>query len=98
MAADYYTADTQNGDHMNDPSEDGLFMLLGGLNLAGNTVVTITPADEGSSWRALVTFLADGTYKVETSDPARDEYDQCAQTTPSDTARDLTIWLAARDF
>jgi hypothetical protein len=41
--ADYYIADTENGDHIDDPSEDGLFMLLSDLNQAGNTFITITP-------------------------------------------------------
>ena len=43
MGADYYSADTENGDHMDDPSEEGLFMLLVDLNQAGNTFITITP-------------------------------------------------------
>jgi hypothetical protein len=47
MAADYYSADTENGDHMDDPSEDG--------------------------------------------------HDQGIQDNPDDIARELTIWLAARD-
>ena len=34
MGADYYTAVTENGDHVDDPSEDGLFMLLEDLNQA----------------------------------------------------------------
>ena len=46
MAADYYTADIENGDHVDDPSEDGLFMLLEDLTQDGNTFLTITPADE----------------------------------------------------
>jgi hypothetical protein len=34
IAAEYYGADTENGDRMDDPSEDGLFMLLSELNPA----------------------------------------------------------------
>jgi hypothetical protein len=37
MGADYYSADTENGDHMDDPSEDGLFMLLENLSQDGNS-------------------------------------------------------------
>jgi hypothetical protein len=46
MGADYYIADTENGDHIDDPSEDGLLMLLSDLNQAGNTFITTTPADD----------------------------------------------------
>jgi hypothetical protein len=46
MAADYYDADTESGDHIDDPSEDALFMLLQDLDQADNTFVTINPADD----------------------------------------------------
>jgi hypothetical protein len=57
MGADCYSADTENGDHIDDPSEDGLFMLLSGLNEAGNTFITITPTDDDPAWHASVTLL-----------------------------------------
>lgn len=43
MGAGYYTADTENGDHADDPSEDSLFELIKDLNRAQNTFLTITP-------------------------------------------------------
>jgi hypothetical protein len=98
MGADYYSADTENGDHMDDPSEDGLFMLLSDLNQAGNTFITITPADDDPAWYASVTLLADGTYEVERADPSHGEQHGDTATSPNDIARDLTIWLAARDL
>jgi hypothetical protein len=98
MAADYYTADTENGDHMDDPSEDGLFMLLSDLNQAGNTFITITPADDDPTWYASVTLLANSTYEVERGDPAHSEQHRDIATSPDDIARDLTIWLAGRDY
>jgi hypothetical protein len=97
MAADYYSADTENGDHMDDPSEDGLFMLLSDLDTTGNTFITISPASEGSAWHASVTLLATGAYAVERTDGTRGEHDQGVQDSPDDIARELTIWLAARD-
>jgi hypothetical protein len=57
MGADYYTADTENGNHIDDPSEDALFMLLEDLNQAGNTFITITPASDDPAWHASVTLL-----------------------------------------
>ncbi|GAA2349888.1 hypothetical protein [Streptomyces violaceusniger] len=32
MAADYYCADSENGDHIDDPSEDALLGLISDLN------------------------------------------------------------------
>jgi hypothetical protein len=98
MGADYYSADTEDGDHIDDPSEDGLFMLLSDLNQAGNTFITITPADDDPTWYASVTLLPDGTYDVERADPSRAEQHRDNATSPNDIARDLTIWLAARDY
>jgi hypothetical protein len=97
VAADYYAADTENGDHMDDPSEDGLFMLLADLTLDGNTFLTVTPATEDPTWYASVTLLPAGTYEVERADPAHGEHHHYSATGPDDVARELTIWLAARD-
>jgi hypothetical protein len=98
MGADYYTADTENGDHIDDPSEDALFMLLSELNQAQNTFITITPADEDPTWYASVTLLPGGTYEVERADPARGEQHRDTAAGPGNVARDLTIWLAARHY
>jgi hypothetical protein len=97
VAADYYTADTENGDHIDDPSEDSLVMLLEDLTQDGNTFLTITPADDDPAWYASVTLLPAGTYQVEQADPARGEHHHDTVTSPGDIARDLTTWLAARD-
>ncbi|WP_262286763.1 hypothetical protein [Micromonospora sp. MA102] len=43
MTAEYHAADTENGDHIDDPSEDALFMLINQLGHPDNTFVTITP-------------------------------------------------------
>jgi hypothetical protein len=83
---------------MDDPSEDGLFMLLEDLSQGGNTFITITPADDDPAWYASVTLLPAGTYEVERADPARGEHHRDTATSPDDIARELTIWLAARDY
>jgi len=98
VAADYYAADTENGDHADDPSEDGLFMLLEDLTQDGNTFRTITPADEDPAWYASVTLLPVGTFEVERADPAHGEHHRDTASNPDTIARDLTIWLAARDY
>jgi hypothetical protein len=98
MGADCYSADTENGDHIDDPSEDGLFMLLSGLDQAGNTFITIKPADNDSAWHASVTLLPSGACEVERADPARSEQHRDTVNDPDDIARDLIIWLAARHY
>jgi hypothetical protein len=50
--ADYYKGRHRNGDHMDDPSEDGLFMLLGDFH--AGTAFIITQADGSATWRASV--------------------------------------------
>ena len=97
MAADYYDADTENGDHIADPSEDALFMLLQDLDPDGNTFVTINPADD-SGWYASVSLLDDGSYEVERRDPDRDQHELTTEADTNTIAKDLTIWLAARKY
>src|SRR6266545_1582034 len=68
MAAYYYHADTESGDHLDDPSEDALFDLITRLTPPDNTFITIEPADEDPAWYASVALLDDGTYEVERRD------------------------------
>jgi hypothetical protein len=68
MAADYYTADTENGDHIDDPSEDALFALIGDLNDSDTTFITIEPATGGSTWYATIGVLESGGYEIVTWD------------------------------
>ena len=52
MAAEYYTAECENGRRSADPSEDHLFMLIEKLDHADNTHPVIEPADESMTWYA----------------------------------------------
>jgi hypothetical protein len=97
MAADYYDADTENGDHIADPSEDALFMLIQELEQGENAFVTITPAD-GSDWYASVSLLDGGGYEVERRDCHHNLHEQATASDAAAIAHDLTIWLAARDY
>ncbi|GAB3267172.1 hypothetical protein [Kineosporia babensis] len=93
MAADYYLARTENGDEMEDPSEDGLFMLLEDLESRRNTFVKIVPTD-GADWHASVTLLKGSKYQVERSDPGVGLHEITTQDDPDAIARALTIWFA----
>lgn len=98
MAADYYYADTENGDHIDDPSEDALFMLIDDLDHDGNTFVTINPADDDAAWYASISLLDDDTYEVERRDTHRRIRDVTAETDRGHIAQGLTIWLAGRSY
>ncbi|NXY95052.1 hypothetical protein HYE82_11725 [Streptomyces sp. BR123] len=58
MAARYYCADSENGDHVDDPSEDALFLPIGDLNDSENTFVVAQPEF------ASVAVLEEGGYEV----------------------------------
>ncbi|MFH9265318.1 hypothetical protein ACH4KN_13825 [Streptomyces sp. NPDC017546] len=98
MRADYYRADSENGDHIEDPSEDALFMLFDDLNGSDNTFVVIRPDEDDPVWSASVTVLDDGGYEVVRRDSSRDEHEVVTETSIGRIALDLTIWMAARDF
>lgn len=95
-AADRYDADTENGDHVADPSEDALKALVSGLNTTDNTFVTIVPVHD-DSWHASVSVLTDGSYEVERADHGRQSRDLITETDPGAIAKELIAWLADRD-
>lgn len=91
------TADTENGDYIDDPTEDQLRDLIAALGGGSGTFVTITPASEDRDWYASVSLMPDGTRETERADPARSEEHTAATGTPASIARDLITWIATRD-
>ncbi|EHM26128.1 MULTISPECIES: hypothetical protein [Streptomyces] len=98
MRAEYYRAESENGDHIEDPSEDALFMLFEDLNSTDNTFVVIQPDEDDPAWSTSVTVLDDGGYEVVRRDTTRNEHEVVTETSIGRIALDLTIWMAARDF
>ncbi|WP_326667423.1 hypothetical protein [Streptomyces sp. NBC_01257] len=98
MRAAYYRAESESGDHIEDPSEDALFMLIDDLNAVDNTFVVIQPDEDDPVWFTSVAVLDEGGYEVVRRDTSRPEHDVAAATSIDQIARDLTIWMAARDF
>lgn len=96
--ADYYYAETENGRHLDDPSEDGLFDVIGELDHADNTFVIIQPDDDDPAWYASVAHCDDGAYEVERRDVLRREHELTTATDRGAVAKDLTLWLAARNY
>ncbi|MEU0979252.1 hypothetical protein ABZ488_08540 [Streptomyces griseus] len=97
MPAEYYRADSENGDHIEDPSEDALYMLFDDLNDSDNTFVVIRPDEAAPVWSASVTYLDEGGYEVVRRDSTRREHEVVTETSIGRIALGLTIWMAARD-
>ncbi|OAH13094.1 hypothetical protein [Streptomyces jeddahensis] len=98
MGAAYYRAESESGDHIDDPSEDALFMLIDDLNDSDDTFVVIQPDEDDPAWFTSVAVLDEGGYEVVRRDTAHREHDVISETSIDRIARDLTIWMAARDF
>ncbi|MFG2432993.1 hypothetical protein [Streptomyces sp. NPDC048590] len=98
MGAAYYRAESESGDHIEDPSEDALFMLIDDLNTSDNTFVVIQPDEDDPAWFTSVAVLDEGGYEVVRRDTTRREHDVITETSIDRIARDLTIWMATRDF
>ncbi|MDG9702945.1 hypothetical protein [Streptomyces sp. DH37] len=95
-AAEYYCADSENGDHIDDPSEDALFMLIDDLNDTNNTFVIIQPDQDDPAWFASVAVLDQGGYEIVRRDSERREHDLSVETSTHQIAGDLTRWTATR--
>jgi hypothetical protein len=98
MPGGYYHADTEDGGHWVDPSEDLLFMLIDELYHPVNTFVVIEPEDESMDWFASVSLLDDGTYEMEWRDMSRRDHELTVETDRGHIAKELTTWLAGRHF
>jgi hypothetical protein len=98
VAAKYYRADSENGDHIDDPSEDALFELISELNDADNTFVVIQPDQDDPAWFASVAVFDEGGYEIVRRDTTRREHHVTTENSIDRIASDLIIWLAARHF
>ncbi|MET9478846.1 hypothetical protein [Streptomyces sp. NPDC006638] len=96
MAAEYYCADSENGDHIDDPSEDALFELISELNGTNNTFVVIQPDQDAPAWFASVAVLDKGGYEIVRRDTTHREHHVTTENSIGRIASDLIIWLATR--
>jgi hypothetical protein len=96
VAADYYCADSENGDHIDDPSEDALFTLISELNDTDNTFVVIQPDEDDPAWFASVAVMDEGGYEIVRRDTIRREHNVAVETSIDRIAGHLIKWLAAR--
>ncbi|MEU8874072.1 hypothetical protein AB0D24_23530 [Streptomyces javensis] len=98
MGARYYGADSENGDRIDDPSEDALFMMISDLDGSDNTSVVVQPDEDAPLWFASVAVLEEGGYEAVRRDATRNEHEVTTSTSINDIARDLTVWMAARHY
>lgn len=92
-----FTADTDSGDFINDPTPAQLEALIAGLGKATGSFLTLGPDSDDAGWYASVSLLPDGTTEIDRSDPATGETSRAAATgTPAAIARDLTSWIITR--
>lgn len=96
MKAIHYRADSENGDHIDDPSEDALVMLVEKLNGADNTYMVIRPAEDDPAWCASVSTVREGCYEIIRRDGSRFEYHVTAYASVDRVARELIRWLDSR--
>ncbi len=73
-------------------------MMISGLNDSDNTFVVVQPDEDDAVWFASVTVLSEGAYEIVRRDTTRNEHEVTTATSANDIARDLTIWMTARNF
>ncbi|MEU3561852.1 hypothetical protein [Kitasatospora sp. NPDC006786] len=98
MAADFYYAENENSERVDDPSEAAIRTLLNGLDTAENTFVVLQDSEDESSWYASVALEDEGGYEIVLRDPSCREHVVTTETSAEQIARDLVLWIARRDF
>lgn len=80
MGPAYYRAESECGDHIEDPSEGALFMLIDDLNSSDNTFVVIQPDEDDPVWFTSVAVLDESGYEVVRHDTTRRKHDVVTET------------------
>ncbi|MGW6054769.1 hypothetical protein [Streptomyces sp. NPDC055189] len=93
----YFRADSEDGDRVDNPSEDSLFMLVEDLNDSDNTFLVIQPDMDDPPWFATVGVLDEDGYEIVLRDASRREHSVSTETSVDRIANALITWLADRD-
>lgn len=92
----HYSAETQDGYRVDDPSHVALVVLVNELNHVDNTFMTIQPDGPGDGWRVSVSLRRDETYEIDFRDEPGGVRESAAFTAPDAVANALSRWLAVR--
>jgi len=95
VSAEYYRAESENGEVVEDPSEDSLYMRVSDLREPDNTYLVIEPSDERFDWHVVIALHPEGGYELELRNPSRQEHSVTHETDRSKLCRNVTIWAAA---
>ncbi|AYC36158.1 hypothetical protein [Streptomyces griseorubiginosus] len=90
MRSQYCGADNENGDRIDDPSQDALFMRIDDLNESDNTFVVVQPDEDDPVWLASVAVLDEGGYEIVRRGSSGNEHEVTWATGIKDLAHDLT--------
>ncbi|WP_424533504.1 hypothetical protein ACOZ38_24475 [Sphaerisporangium viridialbum] len=97
MAATYHRADSENGDHIDDPSEDAIYMLINDLNDSDNKLVVIQPDEDDPAWYVSGVVLDTGEgYEVVRRETRSREHDVTMDDDISEIAHEIVSWLKGR--
>jgi hypothetical protein len=98
VAADFYYAETENGDRVDDPSEADLRKLVSSLDDGQNTYVVVQAGDEESSWYVSVARDDSGGHEIVLRDPLDRTHHVRREVDGEAIASDVDLWIARRDF
>jgi hypothetical protein len=98
MAAEDYGVGSENGDRVDDLSENALFMMPRELDSGDNTFVVVQPDDDEPVRIASMTVLDEEGFEVVLRDTGHNEHHASVSSSVRYIARDLTAWPAARVF
>jgi hypothetical protein len=90
-------ADSANGERINNPTEDDIYMVIDDLNGTDNAYVIIQPDEEDAVWSVSVTRLGPyGDYEIVRHDTRSHEHNVTTTKTIRGIAEDVIQWLEGR--
>lgn len=92
----YFSAESENGRTIPDPSEDAIYMLLEGLDLSDNTFLTLEPTDASEGWYVSIAKQSEDEYEVEFRDALTREHEITVKGDKGRIAKEATLWVAGR--
>jgi hypothetical protein len=91
-------AESEAGDHLEDPGRVELLKLIADLNAADNTFFIVFPNDETLDWAISVHTRpgALGGYEIERTDPTTGQHDTTPHADHVTIATEILTWIQQR--